>query len=178
MCEIPLTIEQQLFAAEHHNLIYKFLNEHLLPEDEFYDVIAFSYLKAVHYYFTKRSLRSYSFSTIGWRVMSHGLINHFKKLQAQKRTAEVISLDTSIYDNGFTLEETLVSPNSIMLQLETRLLLHDLAKQISKQQMEIVRLKYHGYSNQDIAKCQKTTVKHIQELLEDVRKELSKICSE
>lgn len=47
LCEVPLTKEQQEFAAEHHGLVYKFLNDNHLPEDEFYDVVIFPYLKAV-----------------------------------------------------------------------------------------------------------------------------------
>ena len=33
----PMTPAQQLFAEEHHNLVYAFLNEKKLPEDEYYD---------------------------------------------------------------------------------------------------------------------------------------------
>ena len=43
LCEVPLTKEQQAFATDHHGLVYKFLNENHLPEDEFYDVIIFGY---------------------------------------------------------------------------------------------------------------------------------------
>ena len=34
LCEVPLTKEQQAFATAHHSLVYKFLNENRLPEDE------------------------------------------------------------------------------------------------------------------------------------------------
>lgn len=40
----PMTPAQQLFAEEHHNLVYAFLNEKKLPEDEYYDVVVFGYL--------------------------------------------------------------------------------------------------------------------------------------
>ena len=52
LCEVPLTKEQQTFATAHHSLVYKFLNENRLPEDEFYDVVIFGYLKAVRDYFS------------------------------------------------------------------------------------------------------------------------------
>ena len=45
LCEVPLTKEQQAFAAEHHGLVYKFLNDNHLP-----DVVIFPYLKAVRDY--------------------------------------------------------------------------------------------------------------------------------
>ena len=43
LCEVPLTKEQQEFAAEQHGLVYKFLNDNHLPDDEFYDVVIFGY---------------------------------------------------------------------------------------------------------------------------------------
>ena len=55
LCEVPLTKEQQEFAAEHHGLVYKFLNDNRLAEDEFYDVIIFGYLKAVQDFFFERT---------------------------------------------------------------------------------------------------------------------------
>jgi len=64
LCEVPLTKEQQEFAAEHHGLVYRFLNDNHLPEDEFYDVVIFPYLKAVRDYCDNASAQEYSFSTI------------------------------------------------------------------------------------------------------------------
>ena len=63
LCEVPLTKEQQEFAAEHHGLVYRFLNDNHLPEDEFYDVVIFPYLKAVRDYCDNTSAQEYSFST-------------------------------------------------------------------------------------------------------------------
>ena len=54
LCEVPLTKEQKAFATDHHRLVYKFLNENHLPEDEFYDVVVFAYLKAVKDYYTEK----------------------------------------------------------------------------------------------------------------------------
>lgn len=59
LCEVPLTKEQQEFAAEHHGLVYKFLNDNHLPDDEFYDVVIFPYLKAVQDYFSDESAQRY-----------------------------------------------------------------------------------------------------------------------
>lgn len=61
LCEVPLTKEQQDFAAEHHGLVYKFLNDNHLPENEFYDVVIFPYLKAVQDYCNSASAQKYSF---------------------------------------------------------------------------------------------------------------------
>lgn len=70
LCEVPLTKEQQDFAAEHHGLVYKFLNDNHLPENEFYDVVIFPYLKAVKDYFSDESAQHYSFAARGAQVAS------------------------------------------------------------------------------------------------------------
>jgi len=60
-----LTLDQQAFAAENHNLVYDYLNERKLPEDEYYDIIIFGYLLAVKKYLERANLRKkYKFSTI------------------------------------------------------------------------------------------------------------------
>lgn len=85
LCEVPLTKEQQDFAAEHHGLVYKFLNDNHLPEDEFYDVVIFGYLKAVQDYFSREMLRQYSFSTIAWKIMYRNLSNYYLSQTRCKR---------------------------------------------------------------------------------------------
>ena len=64
-----LTDTERLFAEERHALIYKFLNTNGLPEDEFYDVVAFGYLRAVRRYHREKKLQKYSFNTIAWQAM-------------------------------------------------------------------------------------------------------------
>lgn len=174
--EVPLTAEQCLFAADHHNLVYKFLREEHLSRDEFYDVVIFGYLRAVFRYFNEPELRRYSFATIAWRRMSACVSNYRRKQKRLKYSADIISLHVKLSKDNYSLEEIIAAPNPLMRQLEEQLLLHDLAKRVSKQQMDIVHLKSYGYNNRDIARSQNTTMKHIQELLEDVRSVLMDIC--
>ena len=65
-----------------------------------------------------------------------------------------------------------------MKQLETKLLLHDLAARISEQQMDIVRLKYNGYNISEIARHQNLPLKRVQRLLKEVQRVLSELCYE
>lgn len=176
MSDIPLTPEQRLFAAEHHGVVYAFLNDKHLPENEFYDVVIFGYLNAVHDYLTRKDLQNYSFSTIAWRDMSRSLSNYYRDQHRQKRTATVISIHISRSDNGLPLEETIGSPDELMQQLETRLLLHDLANQVSRQQMDMVRLRTSGYSDRDIARKHNISRDQVRKLLNEVRSALEAIC--
>ncbi|MCI9071984.1 MAG: sigma-70 family RNA polymerase sigma factor [Lachnospiraceae bacterium] len=174
--EVPLTPEQRLFAEEHHNLVYKFLKENHLSGDEFYDVVIFGYLRAVSRYFTEPELQQYSFTTIAWRRMSACISDYRRKQRRPKHNADIVSLHIKQNEDSLPLEETIAASNPYMRQLEEQLLLHDLAKRVSRQQMNIVRLKSCGYNDRDIARCQNTTMKRVQELLEEVRSVLLEIC--
>lgn len=176
--EVPLTLEQRKFATKHHNLIYSFLNENHLPEDEFYDVVVFGYLRAVRRYFMEEGLKSFSFTTIAWSCMKSDLMNFYKTQKCQKRNAEIVSIYVSLYDGGLPLEQTISAPDTLMQQLETELLLHDLAKHVSRQQMDAMRMKSNGYGVRDIARSQKTTIKQVRELLENAHNILLELCCE
>ena len=141
LCEVPLTKEQQTFATAHHSLVYKFLNENRLPEDEFYDVVIFGYLKAVRDYFSDLTAQQFTFSTIANRRMKFCLFDYFRTQERRKRNMEVLSIHVGLYPDGAPLEDTIPAHDPIMQQLEMDLLLHELAGRVSKQQMDIVHMK-------------------------------------
>ena len=176
MQEVPLTAEQRDFATEHHNLVYSFLNENQLSEDDYYDVVIFGYLNAVKDYFSRSNLQKYAFSTIAWRYMYRKLSNDYKRQSCPKRNASVLSIHVSSYENVYALENKLAAPDTLMEDLEADLLLHELAGRVSKEQMRIVRMKSDGYSVRDIARRQQTTTKRVQELLEEIRTVLLEVC--
>ena len=106
LCEVPLTKEQQTFATAHHSLVYKFLNENRLPEDEFYDVVIFGYLKAVRDYFSDLTAQQFTFSTIANRRMKFCLFDYFRTQERRKRNMEVLSIHVGLYPDGAPLEDT------------------------------------------------------------------------
>lgn len=177
MSDIPLTPEQRLFAADHHGLVYAFLNDKRLPEDEYYDIVVFGYIDAVRRYFTETKLQQYSFGTIAWSGMQGALANYNRSQHRQKRTATVVSIHISKHDD-LPLEEAIAGTDELMQQLETRLLLHDLASRVSKQQMDMVRLRNSGYSDRDIAHKQNISMSQVKKLLNEVRLVLKAMCYE
>lgn len=176
--ERPLTHEERTFASDHHNLVYEFLHEHHLATDEFYDIIIFGYLNAVKTYLSRADLQVYTFPTLGWKLMTQSLSDYYKEQLCQKRRTEISSLYSTLFTHDLSLEETIHVKDNLMQQLEIELLLHDLAKRVSKQQMEIVRLKSSGYNLQDIATRQNTSTKRIRKLLDEVRCVLTELCHE
>lgn len=178
LCEVPLTKEQQDFATEHHGLVYKFLNDNHLPEDEFYDVVIFGYLRAIHRYFTESDLRQYSFGTIGWTGMKSALANYNRSLSRSKRNAEIVSIHIGPYPDTLSLEESLPAQDDWTQHMEMQFLLHELAGRVSSQQMKIVREKMCGYGIREISRSQKLPMKRIKEMLEEVRIEFLAMCHE
>lgn len=178
LCEVPLTKEQQDFAAEHHGLVYKFLNDNRLAEDEFYDVIIFGYLKAVQDFLLREHLQDYSFATIAWKYMFRSLSNYFKGQFRQKRNAEIVSIHVGPHPASHSLEEMMPTQDNLMLDLEMRLLLHDLAGRVSQQQMKIIRMKSSGYGIREISSREKIPMKRIKEVLEEVRLVVLEMCCE
>ncbi len=174
--DMPLTAEESLFAEKNHEIVYKFLKKHHLPEADFYDVVIFSYLRAVCRFCTIPELQQYSFNTIAWSAMKGALRNHYRSQNSQKRQAQIFSLNAPLYGDGLNLEEMIAAPDGFMQQLEINLLLHDLTNRASRQQMQVIRLKSEGYTNRDIARQQKTSVSHIAKILKDMRNLLKEIC--
>lgn len=174
MNDVPLTKEQRDFATKWHNLIYTFLNEKGLPAEDYYDIVVFGFLRAVRRYFTEPKLQNYSFSTIAWQAMQQSLSANRRAQNSQKRTASVVSLHS--YYGPFTLEEILPSPDKVMAQLETELLLHDLAATATRQQMAVVRMRSAGYNMREIAKKESIPMKRVQELLEEIHGLLEGVC--
>ena len=68
-----LTDEQRQFAAENHNLIYKYLWDRRLEIDDYYDIAVFGYLRAVKRYLTEPWLHRYQFSTVAWHAMRQSI---------------------------------------------------------------------------------------------------------
>lgn len=175
MSEVPLTKEQREFATKWHNLIYTYLHEKGLPEEDYYDIVVFGFLRAVKEFSSKPNLQQkYSFSTIAWKKMECCLLNHYKSQFRQKRHAYVVSLHS--LNGAFALEDVLAAPDQVMAQLETELLLHDLAAMASRQQMAVVHMRSAGYNMREIAKKECIPMGRVRELLEEIRTLLEEVC--
>lgn len=173
---VPLNDEQRRFATDNHNLVFSFLNEKGLPEDDYYDVVIFGYLQAVKDYFTHQELSRYSFSTLAWKRMNRHFSNHMKSLSNPKHCAQLVSLYAPADGSSLTWEETLADVDSRMEGLETALLLHDLAVKLPCWQMSVVRMKADGYGIREIARRQKTTMRTVRSLLDDAYDMVVAVC--
>ncbi len=177
MYKEPLTPEESDFAAHEHRLVYKFLISNHLPEEEYYDIVIFGYLKSVQDYSKRRRLKKYAFSTIAWKNMSRSLSAHRKKLKRRNKV-QFVSIHVGLSKKDAPLEETLPYTDTLMQQLEMKLILEDIANKLSKQQTDIISLKMLGYGMRYIARSKQLSLKDAKELLEDTRITFLNYCNE
>ena len=151
-----MTDEQRCFAAEHHNLIYRFLHERGWAVSEYYDIAAFGFLRAVRRYLSVPGLDEYAFSSIAWPAMSQSIAS-FLRAEARRRDAE------QRYVNEVT-----GSPKDPFAELEAKLLLHELASVSSPKQYELAQMRLQGYTIAEIALEQGMTQIRIRRLLKEL----------
>ena len=169
----PLTLEEQLFATQNHNLVYAFLQEKELSEDVFYDVVIFGYMRAVQEYVSGTRFRVYAFSTIAWKRMENSVSNYCRYLAAPVRSATMMSLFSPIAaDAELTWEDVLSRKDDSVLQFETQILLEDLEQKLPKREMKIIRMKVAGCKMHDIAKREHLTFQEINELLTNCKDDI------
>ena len=171
----PFTKKEQQFAEKNHDLVYAFLNEKKLSEDDYYDVVVFGYLKAVKANFDKSRTKKCSFSTLAWSKMQGELSNYYKYLDSSKRNATVISFDEPIdSEDGLCIADT-ISYDDVMSELKEELLMHELARRLPPREMRIVKMKVRGDKMHEIAKAERLTFQEINRLLNSIYPMVRKI---
>lgn len=151
-----MTERQRRFAAENHNLIYCYLHEKGWEVSEYYDIAAFGYLRAVRRYLTEPGLSTYAFSSIAWQAMAQSIAS-FLRAEARRKDAE----------RRYISEAAAAAPDPFV-ELEARLLLHDLAAVSSGQQYALAELRLQGYTIAEIAQAQGMPKIRIRRLLREL----------
>ncbi len=151
-----LTEDQRRFAAENHNLIYRYLHEQGRAVDDYYDVAALGFLSAVRRYLTRPELRQYAFSTIAWRSMKQSIAS-FHRAEVRREAAERRYKETV----------PTVAPDP-MAELEARLILHDLVSTASRPQYEMIALRSQGYSIAETARSLGIEPRRVRSLLREL----------
>ena len=81
-------------------LVYKFLNDNHLPDDEFYDVVIFPYLKAVQDYFQMNRHNAIHSQRLPATECVCVVYDHFRSQARRKRNAEILSIHIGLYPDG------------------------------------------------------------------------------
>ncbi len=155
-----LTNEQKQFAEEHHTLVYKYLSNHELSIEEFYDVAIFGYLLAVQEYLENPDLSRFSFTTVAWLRMRNCIAKEFIYRNRPKRKATLVPYEE--YRESASLEKLL--PNrmqTIAESLDNQELALKLLSEMTPKEKEVVFLKANGYTYREIAARCSITVQSV-----------------
>ena len=105
--------------------------------------------------------------------MENSVSNYCRYLTAPVRSAQMVSLFSPIgADADLTWEDTLGRKDDQMVELETRMLLRELAEKLPKQEMKIIRLKVAGCKMHEIAKREHLTFQEINKLLANCKDDI------
>ncbi len=159
MHDIPLNETQRIFADKTTTLSTSSCIEKNLPASEYYDIVIFGYLRAVQRYLTDpEPCRLFLF---------HGCVAGDGGRSCQYPPAPTSAVFSVIrfvrprqsYTGHLTWRSTpTVTDEEALRESEVALLLHALAKRVTPQQMEIIRLRTKGYQTNEIAQMQNTAV--------------------
>ena len=145
----PLTPEQQAFAEEHHGLLLDFMAKHSLGDD-YYDLLANRYLKAVVRYLSEEALRKYSFSTVVWYHLRSELSNY-----ARDQVGKLQEIPIEFYCE-------IPAPEIVPIE-----------DNLTYKQFEAIQFRNQGYTNREIAELCGVGRKAIEKRFARIRKILS-----
>lgn len=127
-------------------------------------------------YLTDPNLAGYSFATVAWRAMEGEVANTRRTDKRRFRVIRFVRPRQS-YTGHLTRRPTPTETDEEALrESEVALLLHALAKRVTPQQMEIIRLRTKGYQTNEIAQMQNTSLYHVNTLLDNARFIVVELC--
>lgn len=148
-----MTDDQRRFAAGNHNLVYSFLRRERLDPDEYYDIAAWGYLRAVLRYFREAdTLKKIPFSSVAWKAMRSS-ISTFLRAEERRRETEQRYIEA---------QPAPADPFEVM---EADLLLHDLVSDFGNRQYELASMRLQGYTIAEIARAQGMSPQRVSALL-------------
>lgn len=150
MLEYKLSDTEKQFAENHHNLIYGFLRSRNLKPEEWYDVVVFGYLNAVHNWFSRPELQQYAFATIAYKSMfsSYGstLRNNGRKPN------DAISLSAPVIGTeNITLEDTLPDNCDLCDEVISKVSMQAALQQLPPKSRDVIQRKINGQTQTEIA---------------------------
>ena len=158
---MPLTTEESDFAAEHHDVILRYLRKAHLPYDEFYDIAVFGYLRAVRKYLARPELQQYQFTTIAFRAMSCDVHHSREYWMRAKRSATVTRLDEDSHTDD--LRDTVTEA------VDKIIFFGEYVAKLSPVQRRIASLRDCGYSDREIANACGLSCDGVKQEMEDAR---------
>lgn len=176
-----LTKEEQIFAEQHHDEIYKFLNSKKLSIEEYYDIAVLGYLKGVKDYCRKESARQFTFSAVATRAMLDCIYKNWRSESAQKRKLNHVpcSLDANIIEEGkeSNLYDIVADTRNVIEDFETSEMLKYLFKTLSHKGTEVLKMLIKGYSKVEIQRSCNLKRKAFESEMQIIKNNYLRLCN-
>ena len=156
-----MTPLQRQFAAEHQNVVFRFLNQKKLPIDDYYDIVIFGYLQAVQEYDENPALSRFQFTTIAWTKMNDCLCSHYTHENRMRRKVPTVNIH-AYTQAGRTLDDILPDHRKdLQAQTAEHLFVMEVLSCLTETERQMVHLKADGLTCREIAERLSTTVSSI-----------------
>lgn len=149
--------EAREFIEANIGLLHKFMQRYNL-DDDYYGLLAISYIKAATKYLSDQELQQYAFSTILWYRLRYEISHARRK---ERNRLQTIPLEQAIEPPGHMDDE---SVNLLWKTLESIL---------TPRQMEVLYLRYNGMTNREIAEQFGISLVAVERLFSRIRKRIS-----
>lgn len=146
-----LNEKQKNLAEENYNLIYKYAKDHKLDIEEFSGLLSIGLCKAALNYDSNKT----KFSTFAYRCMGNEVSNYLRKINTAKHLRHDTVYSMEAFDENYDspISETLlmVSSENIEREYIFKAKFQKEYDKLKDQVKNIVALKYHGYTNNEVA---------------------------
>lgn len=149
---VPLTSEQKRLAEENHKLIYKFLAIKHLNVEEWYDIAAIAFVRAVQNFNPKKG---YRLSTHVFLYMWHAVCNEKKAQSTKKRSGVTFDLDSTPFDDGIPLYAKLADGSDVEQEVISQLCVERCLLQLNAKDRKILLLRIMGMKSYEAARMMK-----------------------
>lgn len=162
-----LTEEQQKLAEKNHNLIYGFLHMNGYSIEQYYDVAAIGYCKAMATYSPDKGVKLSVYVTA---CMRNEMFMFFRHAKRQIENHKTISIFDSPMDNpDLEIGDCISDPKDL---ISSQILMNDLnsaLKSLSERERYLILLSASGVAQSKIAHQMGVTQSYVSKLLEAVR---------
>ena len=164
----PLGKREAAFAAEHHDIVLRFLAENALSEDDYYDTVVFGFLNAVQKYLRHPEYQSDPFGQFADKYMAREV----KTKQQEESLVLLYSLSEQI-DGGKTLEERIADTKNEIDEALDSLDWERTVAVLNAEERRIVTLLTEGYEQEEVAQVLGVTPFVLKKCLGEIRCTLS-----
>jgi len=134
-----LTAQQRILAEENHNLLFTFINQNHLSEDEYYGDLAEAYCIAIASFDKKKGkLSKYIFVSLNNRLKNIYRARHFDKVIPEELIDSLEQLSSSA-ESAVTIYEMIPDRReNVESEVLTHLAWEQIRREFSKEEMDVL----------------------------------------